>query len=257
MTNELVKFENVGFSYQGNENFCLQGINFSLDKGQVLTIMGGNGSGKSTVIKLLLGIEKPVSGKVLVETSNFGIVFQQPLNNFVCENVKDDLTLTAKLSYNPQEAEKAVSDICNKLNINNLLKREITSLSGGQMQVLALANCLLKKPQLIILDESLSMLDNESQDYYLQILKEVKDSEDTAFVKITHNLNEAILCDKLIFIERGKQTFYGTATQFCNAHKDIINLNNSVMLQTDFIKQGLLKNYVSENEFKGWLCRLK
>ena len=172
-------------------NFCLE-----LRKGELVTIFGKSGTGKTTLFELILGSLKPINGTI--KTSNISMIFQDPYNSFhptytIFEQIKDVI----KNDYNKNELE----DFLSKLSLDKkLLDKKPHELSGGQLQRCSILRALLMKPNLLLVDEPTSALDNIIAYYVMKLLIKLLDK--CAILLITHDLDMASWCsDKIIRLE--------------------------------------------------------
>lgn len=207
--------EGLSFSYPNAARKAVDDVSFSIEKGSYTALVGANGSGKSTLSKLICGLELPSSGQVNVsESLRLGMVFQSPKNQLVSSIVSRDT------SFGPQnlglkKAEVELRTIeC--LNITDMLDKALSStsaLSLGQTQKVAMSGMLAVWPDILILDEALSMLDHESRKSMYEILSYWHKSGNT-IIHITHSLESIKEADNVIAMEKGKMIFYGTTKAF-------------------------------------------
>lgn len=215
----ILECKNVSFEYVKNAK-TLTDVSFSVQKGEFLCILGHNGSGKSTLAKLIMGLLKVNSGEILVDGVSLnndtvedirlklGIVFQNPDNQFVGINVLEDLAFgleNRNISYDEMLAR--IDKYSKLIGIDHLLSRSPESLSGGEKQKVAIAGILACEPDIIIFDESTSMLDPKSTKELLATIKDLKG--DKTIIYITHNLDEALLADKVIVMNNGSVVLSG------------------------------------------------
>lgn len=224
---KVIEFRNVSFSYEKDSgsikenNDVLDNISFSINEGEYVALLGHNGSGKSTLAKLIVGLLEVDSGSVLVEglemdeenvykiRENVGIVFQNPDNQFVGVTVKDDIAFGLEnRACEPSEILEKVNKYAKLVGMEKFLERNPEDLSGGQKQRVAIASVLAFNPNIIIFDESTSMLDplgvREVNDTIINLIGK------KTILSITHNLNEAIYADKVIVLNKGKIVLIGT-----------------------------------------------
>lgn len=223
--------EDVSFSYENaDENsgkaprLALDGISASIEKGSYTAILGSNGSGKSTLAKIIDILEVPDSGKVVIfgkDTSNDELfwqirehcccVFQNPDNQIVGTMVEEDVAFGPEnLGIPNPELRELVDQALKDVGLYELKDRETTALSGGQKQKLAIAGALAMKPDILILDEATAMLDPTSRDDFLSVVERMRVEKNLTLITITHDMTEALRCDKLIIINKGKVALEGT-----------------------------------------------
>ncbi len=213
MSDKIINFDHVTFSYPDTESPAVKDLSFSIEKGSWTALIGHNGSGKSTVSKLINGLLAPddlekstitVDGvKLAADTvwdirEKVGIVFQNPDNQFVGATVSDDVAFGLENRAVPrEEMVKIVAQAVADVGMADYAGAEPSSLSGGQKQRVAIAGILAVKPKVMILDESTSMLDPEGKQQILDLVRRVKEENDLTVISITHDLDEAALADQV------------------------------------------------------------
>lgn len=256
--NSVIVFKNVSFQYQSDASFTLKDVSFNIPKGQWTSIVGHNGSGKSTIAKLMIGIEKVKSGEIFynnqaITDDNFeklrkdiGIVFQNPDNQFVGSIVKYDVAFGLENHAVPHdEMHRRVSEALEQVDMLERADYEPNALSGGQKQRVAIASVLALNPSVIILDEATSMLDPDARQNLLDLVRKVKSEHNITIISITHDLSEAMEADHVIVMNKGTVYKEGTATEiFDNAEEltriglDLpfpIKINQMLGHQTSFL----------------------
>lgn len=215
----IIKIDRLTFRYK--ERFIFDKFSLDVEEGEWLSICGCNGSGKSTLIKILTGLLKTdsdinICGMELNEKNlynirkNIGIIFDNPENLFLCETVEDDLVFSLEnLCYSVDEMKKRVREISNKFKISHLLKKSPNELSGGEKSKVALACALIHNPKILILDESLSMIDEIDRKYILDILSKLH-KEGLTIINVVHDLRETYYSDRLLIINDGAIMLDGT-----------------------------------------------
>ena len=217
---EIVKVENLNKIYGTNENkvIALDDINFSIDKGDFVVILGASGSGKSTLLHLLGGVDRPTKGKVykdgvdifslnddelaIFRRKNVGLIYQF-FNLIPILNVAENISLPADLDK--RNIDKKEMD--NLLNMVGLEKRKDhlpSQLSGGQEQRVAIARALVNKPALILADEPTGNLDSNTTKEILELFKMCNEKYNQTLVIITHNLEVAKIAKRIIKLKDGK-----------------------------------------------------
>ena len=195
--------ESVRFRYTKDGQDVLTDASFSVREGEITCLLGGNGSGKSTLLKLLAGIKKPLDGKIAlfgkklsaygVQLYRRGVTFlpQNARAAFITESVYDDLMTVAKdLAKNVSEAHNNVNELTRKLEIAHLISKNPLDLSGGELQLCAIAKALLSQPRVLLLDEPEKGVDHFAKRRLANILKEIA-SNGVAVVIVTHDLEFA------------------------------------------------------------------
>ena len=227
----ILEIKNLSFEYKQNKQ-ALNNVSFSMQKGEFLCILGHNGSGKSTLAKLITGLLKPTSGEIIIDGCllteetveelrlKMGIVFQNPDNQFVGITVKDDIAFGLEnRNISRIEMLKKIDKYAKIIGVEHLLSRNPESLSGGEKQKVAIAGILACEPEIIIFDESTSMLDPKSVKELLSTVKMLKGNK--TIIYITHNLDEALLADRVIVMNKGSISLTGTIEEVFN-EKDIL-----------------------------------
>jgi len=213
----IIEFRNV--SYSKNNNMILENISFSLKKNKYNVIIGKNGSGKSTILKLIVGIEKISGGKIFIDNEELvykrdelykirkktGIVFQESNEYIIGETVAESLIFGMENNRIPLEKMKENMDKYIKLfQLENIIDKKTVNLSGGEKQKVALAGAVITGPEIILLDEVTEMWDKATKDKMNGIIEEfLKDGK--TVVSVTHNPEEIKRSDNIVFItEEGK-----------------------------------------------------
>lgn len=215
--NNLKKIYTTRFG--GNQVKALSNLNFSVEDGEYVAIMGESGSGKTTLLNILAALDKPTSGEVLLNgknivtikekeisafrRDNLGFVFQDfnLLDNF---SLQDNIFLPLVLSgKTPENMEKSLAPIASKLGITELLKKYPYEVSGGQKQRAAVARALITNPQLVLADEPTGALDSKSTDSLLRMFNEINEDGQTILM-VTHSTKAASHAKRVLFIKDGE-----------------------------------------------------
>lgn len=215
----MIKINNLSFAYKNNEQ-VINDVSLEINKGEFVCILGHNGSGKSTLAKLIVGLLKPSSGEIYIDNTlltedsiddirkNIGIVFQNPDNQFVGVTVKDDIAFGLENRRVPREEMLELIDEFSKLvGMESFLEYNPEQLSGGEKQRVAIAGVLASKPEIIIFDESTSMLDPKGVNEVNNVINKLKGTK--TILAITHNLEEATNADRIIVMNDGKVVLDG------------------------------------------------
>ncbi|KUF28941.1 MULTISPECIES: energy-coupling factor ABC transporter ATP-binding protein [unclassified Lysinibacillus] len=226
---EILSLNNVTFSYtpeiQDSRN-AVENVSFAVEEGEWIAIVGHNGSGKSTIAKLMNGLLFPQQGDVRIlreplseenlweSRSLMGMVFQNPDNQFVGATVQDDVAFALENNGVPfEEMVKRVHAALEQVKMDTFLDHEPHHLSGGQKQRVAIAGALALKPKLLILDEATSMLDPQGRAEVLQTVQTLRAETGLTVISITHDLEEAMLADRVLFMNDGKKFAEGTPAE--------------------------------------------
>lgn len=256
--NSVIVFKNVSFQYQSDASFTLKDVSFNIPKGQWTSIVGHNGSGKSTIAKLMIGIENVKSGEIFynnqtITDDNFeklrkdiGIVFQNPDNQFVGSIVKYDVAFGLENHAVPHdEMHRRVSEALKQVDMLERADYEPNALSGGQKQRVAIASVLALNSSVIILDEATSMLDPDARQNLLDLVRIVKSEHNITIISITHDLSEAMEADHVIVMNKGTVYKEGTAIEIFDHAEELttigldlpfpIKINQMLGHQTSFL----------------------
>ncbi len=211
----IIDIKDLSFEYEEGAK-TIDSISFSIEKGSYTTILGHNGSGKSTIAKLIIGLLEAKSGDITVggirlseDTLNdvrmqVGIVFQNPDNQFIGSTVRDDIAFGLENICVPHdEMEGIIQEYASKVNMLDFLDHEPTKLSGGQKQRVAIAGILAMSPSIIILDEATSMLDPRGKKEINELVHQLNKQKDITILSITHDIEEAALSDHVILLSDG------------------------------------------------------
>lgn len=222
---KLIEFKNVAFTYESDEEQneyeqkkVLDNLSFSIEKGSFVAILGHNGSGKSTVAKLINGIHFADSGEVIVNGQlakdddsifdirrNVGMVFQNPDNQIVSSIVEEDVAFGVEnLGIEPSECRVRVDEALKNVGMYDYRLKAPSKLSGGQKQRVAIAGIIAMKPMCIVLDEPTAMLDPSGRKEVLETIKKLNREDGITIVLITHYMDEAVQADRVIVFDNGK-----------------------------------------------------
>lgn len=214
----IIEVRNLKYKYDNeSENYTLNDVSFQVKKGEWLSIVGHNGSGKSTTVRLIDGLLEAESGDIIIsgdkltvenvweKRRQIGMVFQNPDNQFVGATVEDDVAFGLEnqgLDYDLMV--ERVQQALELVGMQDFKEREPARLSGGQKQRVAVAGVVALRPDIIILDEATSMLDPEGRLDLIQTVKKIKDSNQLTVISITHDLDEIALSDRVLVMKEGQ-----------------------------------------------------
>ena len=214
----IIEVRNLKYKYDSeSENYTLNDVSFQVKKGEWLSIVGHNGSGKSTTVRLIDGLLEAESGDIIISGNKLtaenvwekrrqiGMVFQNPDNQFVGATVEDDVAFGLEnqgLDYDLMV--ERVQQALELVGMQDFKEREPARLSGGQKQRVAVAGVVALRPDIIILDEATSMLDPEGRLDLIQTVKKIKDSNQLTVISITHDLDEIALSDRVLVMKEGQ-----------------------------------------------------
>ena len=238
MKEAMINCNNVSFKYRVNEGeeerYALNGVNFEVEKGEFLVILGHNGSGKSTIAKHMNALLIPSEGTVIVDgldtldhknlweiRAKAGMVFKNTDNKLVATIVEEDVAFGPEnLGVPPKEIRKRVDESLKKVGMYEYRRHAPHLLSGGQKQRIAIAGILAMKPQCIIFDEPTAMLDPSGRKEVLENIKEINKNYGITIVLITHYMDEAAQADRVIVMDEGKIILEGKPRDvFSNVQK--------------------------------------
>ena len=217
-----IQIKDLSFGYSQKQD-VLKNISVEFQKGDWVAILGHNGSGKSTLAKALVGLIEPDRGSITIDgvemnentayevRQKIGIVFQNPDNQFVGVTVRDDIAFGLENLCVPRdEMLKRIEFYAEKVQMKQFLDKEPQELSGGQKQRVAIAGILAMQTDIIIFDESTSMLDPSAREELMAYIRQLHD-EGLTIIMITHDINEALLADKLLILKEGEIKAFGLA----------------------------------------------
>lgn len=237
---EILSLNAVTFSYtpdEPNTKNAVNNVSFAISEGEWIAIVGHNGSGKSTIAKLMNGLLEPTAGEVrfrrdvITETnlwdvrSQMGMVFQNPDNQFVGATVQDDVAFALENNGVPFEQMVArVDESLKQVKMEYFVDHEPHHLSGGQKQRVAIAGALALRPKLLILDEATSMLDPQGRAEVLETVQQLRQETGLTVISITHDLEEAMLADRVLFMNGGEKFAEGSPSQIFALGDELIAL---------------------------------
>ena len=204
--------------FGGNKVTALSNVNFTVERGEYVAIMGESGSGKTTLLNILAALDKPTEGEVILEGDNLnkvndkalaafrrerlGFVFQEfnLLDNF---SVRDNIYLPLVIAGEKhKEMEKKIDPIAKKLGIHELLEKYPYEISGGQKQRVAVARAIITKPDILLADEPTGALDSGSTDELLRLFRQINE-EGQSILMVTHSVKAASTAGRVLFIKDG------------------------------------------------------
>ncbi|SFB34362.1 energy-coupling factor transport system ATP-binding protein [Lentibacillus halodurans] len=217
MRNKLVEFRNVSFRYGEEQPWVLKNCSFEIYENEAIAIIGHNGSGKSTIAKLMNGLLFPQEGQIIINGRNVthdsiweirqdvGMVFQNPDNQFVGTTVQDDVAFGMENRGIPRdEMVKRMNETLSAVGMQEYRLTEPHKLSGGQKQRVAIASVLAIFPQVLILDEATAMLDPRGRTEIMKTVASVQEERHLSLITITHNLQEVVQAERVIVMNQGE-----------------------------------------------------
>ena len=246
----------------------LDDVTLDISPGQLVAILGPNGSGKSTLAKHLNVLLLPDEGTVWIDgkdtkdakalwdiRSTVGMVFQNPDNQFVGATVEDDVAFGMENQGIPREEMiKRVDEALLAVNMLDFKTREPARLSGGQKQRVAVAGIIALRPEIIILDESTSMLDPTGRSEIMRVIHEIKDKYHLTVLSITHDLDEAASSDRILVMRAGEIIKEAAPSELFATSEDMVEIGLDVPFSSNLMKDlrtngfDLPEKYLSEDE---------
>lgn len=271
----IIDVKNLSFRYkESQEYYDVKDITFHVKRGEWLSIVGHNGSGKSTTVRLIDGLLEAESGEIVIDGQRLteenvwnirrqiGMVFQNPDNQFVGATVEDDVAFGLENQGLPrQEMKKRVEEALDLVGMLDFKKREPARLSGGQKQRVAIAGVVALRPAILILDEATSMLDPEGRRELIETVKGIRKDYDMTVISITHDLEEVAMSDRVLVMKKGSiESTSSPRELFSRNDLDQIGLDDPFanQLRHSLIQNGydLPENYLTESELENKLWEL-
>lgn len=244
---DKIHVENLTFSYDKEKN-AVENVSFSIKEGSYTTIIGHNGSGKSTIAKLLIGLLEKDHGNIFVDgeeltyeslfhiRNKVGIVFQNPDNQFIGATVADDIAFGLENHQVPTEKmQSIIEEYAKKVKMTRYLQSEPTRLSGGQKQRVAIAGVLAMQPSIIIFDESTSMLDPQGKAEINELIQQIHKDSKITMVSITHDIEEVSKSDHVIVMDKGHVVMEGKPEEILVKEKELLNLHLDIPFALKFV----------------------
>ena len=271
----IIDVKNLSFRYkESQEYYDVKGITFHVKRGEWLSIVGHNGSGKSTTVRLIDGLFEAESGEIVINGQQLteetvwsirrqiGMVFQNPDNQFVGATVEDDVAFGLEnQGLSRQEMKKRVEEALDLVGMLDFKKREPARLSGGQKQRVAIAGVVALRPAILILDEATSMLDPEGRRELIETVKGIRKDYDMTVISITHDLEEVAMSDRVLVMKKGEiESTSSPRNLFSRNDLDQIGLDDPFanQLKHSLSQNGydLPENYLTESELEDKLWEL-
>ena len=237
---KILEIKDLSFSYDDQTDAVNQ-ASFTIEKGSYTTIIGENGSGKSTIAKLIIGLLEKKSGSIIVDQielsestlneirQKIGIVFQNPDNQFIGATVRDDIAFGLENHRVEQsKMDGIIERFAAEVNMSEYLNHEPTKLSGGQKQRVAIAGVLAMSPEIIIFDEATSMLDPQGKEEINSLINMLHKENEMTIISITHDIEEVVNSDYVIVLHEGKVVLEGTPEKIMIKEKELLKLSLDV-----------------------------
>lgn len=263
-----IKFDNVSFRYD-DDSIVLNNFNLTINDGEMVAILGHNGSGKSTIAKIIMGLLEVNQGSIYLNDellteqtvhkcrNNMSIIFQNPDNQFVGVTVKDDIAFGLEnRCVSRDEMNERINKYLHLVNMEEYINHSPEELSGGQKQRVAIAGALAMESELIIFDESTSMLDPKGTKEVNQMIKKIKQDENKTIIVITHNLEEACYADRIVVLNSGFVVADGTPQEVFKQEKVLEASGLKTMESVSIIHNLKNKEYSNKKEIEEALWEL-
>ncbi|WP_372589676.1 energy-coupling factor ABC transporter ATP-binding protein [Streptococcus thermophilus] len=264
----MIEIKNLKFKYnQDQTSYTLNDVSFHVKHGKWLSIVGHNGSGKSTIARLIGGLLVADSGQIIVDgqelteetvwdiRDKIGMVFQNPDNQFVGATVEDDVAFGLENKGLPyKEMVSRVQEALSFVGMMDFKDREPARLSGGQKQRVAIAGIIAMRPSILILDEATSMLDPEGRQELIQYIEDIRQQYGMTVLSITHDLDEVAMSNRVLVLKQGKVESISSPRELFSRGSELVDLGLdipfSALLTQKLKNQGLIdcEGYLTEKE---------
>ncbi len=251
---DFIRVEHVNFRYENEYSDepvigVLKDVSLQVRKGEFLALLGHNGCGKSTLSKHFNAMLLPTEGNVWVEDMNtadedrkfdirskVGLILQNPDNQLVASIVEEDVAFGPEnLGVAPKEIRRRVNEALHIVDMYEYRRHSTHKLSGGQKQRVAIAGILAMQPECIVFDEPTSMLDPRGRSEVLNTILRLNREQNITIILITHNMDEAVLADRVIVMDGGKPVLEGTPTEVFSQVEQMHDLRLDVPQATDLV----------------------
>jgi len=253
-----IEVKDLNFSYDQHLD-VVKDVSFTVQRGSYTTLIGHNGSGKSTIAKLIIGLLEKEQGSILIDGEELnndtvetirrkiGIVFQNPDNQFIGATVRDDIAFGLENhQVDPLEMDVIIEKYAREVGMSDYLNHEPTRLSGGQKQRVAIAGILAMEPEILILDEATSMLDPEGKEEINSLVKQLHKENNMTILSITHDVEEVLKSDHVIVMFEGRIVKDGLPSKVMLNEQELVRLKldapYSVKLSNELSKLGIKIN---------------
>lgn len=270
----ILEVKDLNFSYE-EEGKTIDNVSFSVEEGSYTTIVGHNGSGKSTIAKLIMGLLESASGTITIDgialnnenlakiRSRIGIVFQNPDNQFIGATVRDDIAFGLENHcVEPSMMDEIINTNAALVKMSDFMDQEPTHLSGGQKQRVAIAGVLAMKPKLLIFDEATSMLDPDGKDEIKKVIMKLHKESSLTILSITHDIDEVASSDYVVALDQGKVVLTGTPQEVFQQEKKLkemkLDIPFSLKIADELKKRGVtVDRCITMEGMVNELCRLR
>lgn len=250
-----IEVKDLNFSYDQHLD-VVKDVSFTVQRGSYTTLIGHNGSGKSTIAKLIIGLLEKEQGSILIDGEELnndtvetirrkiGIVFQNPDNQFIGATVRDDIAFGLENhQVDPLKMDAIIEKYAGEVGMSDYLNHEPTRLSGGQKQRVAIAGILAMEPEILILDEATSMLDPEGKEEINTLVKQLHKENNMTILSITHDVEEVMKSDHVMVMYEGRIVKDGHPSKVMSNEQELVRLKldapYSVKLSNELSKLGI------------------
>lgn len=248
----ILEVKNLTHTYDGNTPFvkdAVSDVSFTVNKGEIVGIIGHTGSGKSTLVQHLNGLLKPTAGSVLIDNtdiwenpkeirrvrSRVGLVFQYPEYQLFEETVYADIAFGPKnMGLSSDEIDTRIKEICRLIGIGEeYFSKSPFDLSGGEKRRVAIAGVMAMRPEIIVFDEPVAGLDPKGRADIVHIIRDYRDTYGATVLIVSHNMEDmAILADKLLVMNKGRLEMFGTVKEVFTQGEKLKNMGLNVPIVT-------------------------
>ena len=248
----ILEVKGLTHSYSGNTPFvndAVSNVSFSIEKGEIIGIIGHTGSGKSTLVQHLNGLLKPTEGTVLFEDediwknpkeirkirSKVGLVFQYPEYQLFEETVYEDIAFGPKnMGLEGDELKNRIEEICKIIGIReDYLSKSPFDLSGGEKRRVAIAGVLAMRPEVIVFDEPTAGLDPRGREDVMQIIRDYRRATDATVIIISHSMEDmALMADKILVMNKGSLEMFGSVSEVFSKRERLREIGLNVPIVT-------------------------
>ena len=248
----ILEVKGLTHSYSGNTPFvndAVSNVSFSIEKGEIIGIIGHTGSGKSTLVQHLNGLLKPTEGTVLFEDediwknpkeirkirSKVGLVFQYPEYQLFEETVYEDIAFGPKnVGLEGDELKNRIEEICKIIGIReDYLSKSPFDLSGGEKRRVAIAGVLAMRPEVIVFDEPTAGLDPRGREDVMQIIRDYRRATDATVIIISHSMEDmALMADKILVMNKGSLEMFGSVSEVFSKRERLREIGLNVPIVT-------------------------
>ncbi len=253
----ILEVKNLTHTYGGNTPFvndAVKNVNFTINKGEIIGIIGHTGSGKSTLVQHLNGLLKPTEGQIFLEGSDIwadpkqirkirsrvGLVFQYPEYQLFENTVYEDIAFGPKnMGLDTDEIDTRIRDICALVGISEeFFDKSPFDLSGGEKRRVAIAGVMAMKPEIIVFDEPVAGLDPRGRSDIVKMISDYRNEYNATVLIVSHNMEDmALIADKLIVMNKGNLEMFDTTENVFKQHERL----KSIGLNIPIVSQVLLK----------------